>query len=66
LVHATEKGLPRIPKRLVSLANQTLINLGLPLDKGPVRSSDWSRPMTPAQLRCKSPHLRSPLLTLPG
>jgi hypothetical protein len=66
LVHATEKGLPRIPKRLVSLANQTLINLGLPLDKGPVRSSDWSRPMTPTQLRCKSPHLRSPLLTLPG
>ncbi|KAA8913513.1 ribonuclease H-like domain-containing protein [Sphaerosporella brunnea] len=51
LVHATENGISKIPKRLVSLAKQTQLNLGLPLDKGLVRSSDWSRPMTPAQLK---------------
>jgi ribonuclease D len=53
LVHSTENGIAKVPKRLVALAKQTLINLGLPLDKGPVRSSDWSRPITKAQLKCK-------------
>jgi hypothetical protein len=41
----------RITKRLVSLARQTQQHLQLPLFKGDVRESDWSKQLDPAQLQ---------------
>ncbi|KAF2710278.1 ribonuclease H-like protein [Pleomassaria siparia CBS 279.74] len=41
----------KINKRLVSLANQTKQHLQLPLFKGEVRESDWSKPLTPDQIQ---------------
>jgi hypothetical protein len=41
----------KITKRLVSLAKQTQQHLQLPLFKGGVRESDWSKQLDPDQLR---------------
>jgi hypothetical protein len=41
----------KITKRLVSLAKQTQQHLQLPLSKGDVRESDWSKQLDPDQLR---------------
>lgn len=41
----------RANKRLVALKTLTLLHLGLPLAKGPVRTSDWTRPLNEAQTR---------------
>jgi len=53
LVNSAENGIKKIPRRLVSLARLTLAHLGLPLDKGPVRCSDWSKPINSDQIKCK-------------
>lgn len=55
LVSSAENNVTRIPRRLVSLARQTLEYLGLPLDKGPVRISDWTKPLDSEQITCRSP-----------
>lgn len=55
LVSSVENKVIKIPKRLLSLAKQTLEYLGLPLDKGPVRVSDWTRPLEREQITCGSP-----------
>ncbi|KAI5857992.1 ribonuclease H-like domain-containing protein [Tricharina praecox] len=51
LVVSLENNMPKIPKRLFALAKQTRAHLGLPLDKGPVRVSDWSKPMSNVQAK---------------
>ncbi|KAF8543589.1 ribonuclease H-like domain-containing protein [Trichophaea hybrida] len=51
LVNSTENGIKKIPRRMVSLAKLTLAHLGLPLDKGPVRTSDWSKPINREQIK---------------
>lgn len=55
LVSSAENNVARIPRRLVSLARQTLEYLGLPLDKGPVRISDWTKPLDLEQITCRPP-----------
>ena len=40
-----------LDKRLVSLANQAAVHLGLPLWKGEVRSSDWSQDLNHEQVQ---------------
>lgn len=39
----------KIPRKLVSLARLCLMHLELPLDKGPVRRSNWSLPISEKQ-----------------
>ena len=39
----------KIPRSLISLARLTMMHLELPLDKGPVRRSNWSLPITNKQ-----------------
>jgi len=55
LVVSLENNISKIPKKLVALAKQTQAHLGLPLDKGPVRVSDWSKPMNKVQIKCMFP-----------
>jgi hypothetical protein len=57
LVVSLENNIPKIPKRLFALAKQTREHLGLPLDKGPVRVSDWTKPLNETQLMCMFPQL---------
>ncbi|KAI9710593.1 MAG: hypothetical protein M1828_002144 [Chrysothrix sp. TS-e1954] len=40
-----------VSKKLVKLTYLAQRHLGRPLDKGPVRTSDWSKPLTPTQVR---------------
>jgi len=50
LVKYSEKEPGKANKGLVALATQVLEQLGLPLSKGPVRCSDWTRPLSPEQV----------------
>ena len=57
LVKYSSGDVTKINKALVSLAQQVSEHLHLPLAKGDVRMSDWSKSMdlTYEQTRCKSP-----------
>lgn len=58
LVRYSSSGdLAQINKKLVSLATQAEDHLGLPIFKGEVRGSDWTKPLTIEQIICQSPSL---------
>lgn len=61
VVKHSRNGTPsQINKRLVPLATQVEDVLKLPLYKGDVvRSSDWSKPLNPEQMKCRSFHYLS-------
>ncbi|PBP20875.1 3 -5 exonuclease helicase [Diplocarpon rosae] len=48
--YSTSRELPLINKKLVKLARQTWEHLHLPMFKGDVRMSDWSRPLNLEQI----------------
>jgi exonuclease 3'-5' domain-containing protein 2 len=50
---STSKEYGRVNRRLVSLAKQVQAVLGLPMYKGSVRTSDWSKPLQMDQIMCK-------------
>jgi ribonuclease D len=50
LVHFGGRKPELITTKLVSLSQQVEMHLGLPLSKGPVRTSNWSRPLNQQQI----------------
>ncbi|KAI9792050.1 MAG: hypothetical protein M1816_003032 [Peltula sp. TS41687] len=50
LVKVSSEGSGKLDKRLVSLAEQVEEHLGMPLFKGVVRRSDWTRPLDEEQV----------------
>jgi len=50
--YATERRRGNIPRVLVSLARLSEEYLQLPIHKGSVRISDWTKPLTPSQITC--------------
>ena len=46
--------LEKVDRRFVKLSEQVQTHLGLPLHKGPVRLSDWTRDLRPDQVDCES------------
>ena len=54
LVKYSSADVNRLSKKLVSLAQQVEEHLKLPLEKGDVRTSDWSHHLNYEQTQCKS------------
>lgn len=51
LVESHENNEAKISRRLVALSRLTQLYMLLPLDKGPVRTSNWDRPVNDLQLK---------------
>jgi hypothetical protein len=52
-VECAINNITKVPKKLIALAKLTEMYLSLPLDKGPVRYTDWSKPASEMQMKCK-------------
>ena len=56
-VTCAENNIEKVPRKLLALSKQAHQTLGLPLDKGTVRVSDWTKPIHPDQIECRSPRI---------
>ena len=61
LVSYCSGGLEKVDRRWVKLSLLVQTHLGLPLWKGPVRTSDWSRDLRSDQIECESDTLNEPI-----